>query len=164
MQALVEHMGINRYSIYETFKSKNALFLAVLDHYRDTRIAAVFHDLNQPEAALAELRHFFANRLAAAQTPAARRGCLVCNTTTELVPHDPAIALGVYKSLAHITQTFQHVLKNARARGELSQTTDVSRYAHYLTGVFVGLAVYAKSPVNRQALADYLQVALAAVQ
>jgi TetR/AcrR family transcriptional repressor of nem operon len=163
MQDLVEQMGINRYSIYATFGSKHNLFLAALDRYRETRIAELLRDLEHPEASLEDLRRFFAQRLDIAQTPAGKRGCLVCNTTTELVPHDPAAAASVHQSLDRITQAFRQVLAHAQARGELGTHIEVNRYAHYLTGVFLGFLVYAKSGVDRQALEDYVQVTLAAL-
>ncbi len=35
VQDLVEHMGINRFSLYDTFGSKHELFMAALDRYSE---------------------------------------------------------------------------------------------------------------------------------
>lgn len=164
MEELVEHMGINRYSLYTTFGSKHTLFLAALQHYRDTVIALLVRDLEEPDTSLEALRHFFAQRVDTAVTSRERWGCLACNTAMELIPHDPVVAAAIRTCFDRLTQAFRHVLERAQARGELGRHLDATCYAQYLTGVFLGFLVYAKSLGDRQALENYVQVALSGLK
>ena len=43
----------------------------------------------------------------------------MCNSATELAPHDPAVAAKVDRYVHRLTNAFQRALTNARQRGEL---------------------------------------------
>ena len=58
IQDLVDHMGIGRRSLYDTFKSKHDLFLAALDRYRDIAYESTSRSgerLVSPKAAIQEI-------------------------------------------------------------------------------------------------------------
>ena len=48
---LVEHMGINRQSLYDTFGDKHSLYLAALDRYREVEGRKLFELLSVQEDA-----------------------------------------------------------------------------------------------------------------
>jgi TetR/AcrR family transcriptional repressor of nem operon len=59
IQDLVEHMGISRQSIYDTFGDKHWLFLQALDRYREIQSRKVFAVLERPGSMKKNLRQLF---------------------------------------------------------------------------------------------------------
>ena len=51
---LTERMGINRFSMYDTFGDKRSLYLAALDRYVDREVEKATAPLREPEATLEE--------------------------------------------------------------------------------------------------------------
>jgi TetR/AcrR family transcriptional regulator, transcriptional repressor for nem operon len=163
MDDLVAALGVQRYGIYTTFKNKQSLFLAALDHYLDTVVGSLLQEMAQPGAGLAALRSYFDQLVAIAHTPAGLYGCLMCNTAIELAPHDPATAQKVNAFLARLHGTFRGAVATAQQRGDLPAAITPDDAARYLTGIVLGLNVYVKTPVDRQHIDAYIRVALAAI-
>ena len=94
LQALLEHMQIGRQSLYDTFGDKRQLFLEALDRYGKVHIDKMLDRLNETNASLESIREYFADFVRFYSSPRTRRGCLVANSTLELVPHDEEVARG----------------------------------------------------------------------
>lgn len=160
---LVGELGVQRYGIYSTFKSKQGLFLAALEHYLTTVVGALLSELERSDAGLAAIQNYFARMVSIARTPAGLRGCLMCNTAVELAPHDAAVSEHVHAFLRRLEVAFGGAIANAQARGELAPVVTPTDGACYLTGVVLGLNVYVKTPVERDAIDTYIRVALSAI-
>ena len=160
IEDLVEELGVQRYGIYATFKNKHDLFLAALDRYQTALASEWLQGVEQPDASLPAIEAHFAQLIATAETPAGRQGCLMCNTATELALHNDAVAQKVNDHVQRLTGAFRHALTNAQQQGEIGAAVNAEEYAPYLTGVVLGVSVYAKTPVDREAIKAYVQVAL----
>lgn len=160
---LVTELGVQRYGIYSTFKSKQGLFLAALEHYLTTVVGALLSELERPDAGLASIQTYFARMVSIARTPAGLRGCLMCNTAVELAPHDEAVSEHVHAFLRRLEAAFRGALTTAQAHGELAPVVTPADGARYLTGVVLGLNVYVKTPVERDTIDTYIRVALSAI-
>lgn len=164
LQDLETAMAINRFSIYATFQSKHGLFLAALQHYRDTVVAHLLRDLETPHPGLQELRSFFSQFIELGQTTMGRWGCLICNSATELVRHDADVAQEVTAYKARLIQAFRRALTNAQARGELTGQADPDSLALYLLGSLFGLMLLLKTGAAQAELTQYVQTVLAQLQ
>src|ERR1043165_9157841 len=89
---LVEHMGINRQSLYDTFGDKHSLYLAALDRYREVEGRKMFELLDAPGPVKRALRRLFASVVECAVGGGERRGCFVGNATSELAGRCKATA------------------------------------------------------------------------
>jgi TetR/AcrR family transcriptional repressor of nem operon len=140
---LVEGMGISRQSLYDTFGSKRALFIRVLDHYRSTQLAGALALLDRPGSPLENVRAVlrFFHELA---TDSRCRGCLVANAIVEVGPHDEEIAAFLGETLDLLQSALARSLAEARARGELPQHKCPDRLAHALTNSIMGLVITGK--------------------
>jgi TetR/AcrR family transcriptional repressor of nem operon len=87
----------------------------------------------------------------------------MCNTAVELAPHDPVIGERVRAFLQRLEAAFSGAIANAQQRGELASVVTPRDGARYLTGIVLGLNVYVKTPVERDAIDTYIQVALTAL-
>ena len=160
IEELVEHTGVSRYGLYNTFGDKHALFLSALDVYRTEAVSVLLGPMEAPDAALPELRGYFDTLVSIAGTPQGRWGCFGCNTAVELAPFDKAATEKVKALFQRLTLAFRHALSNAQQRAELPESFDVDAYADYLVGVAQGLFVLMRSSTNRGAIQRFISVAL----
>lgn len=158
---LVQQIGVSRYGLYTTFENKHKLFLATLDRYRDTFISQLLADLETPNASLTEILGYFADFVEITKTELGKLGCFMCNTATELASQDKQVCEKVDRYLQRLTEAFRKALTNAQQQNEITSDIEVDDYAKYLTGVTLGLCVYARSQTNPEIIESYVRVALA---
>jgi TetR/AcrR family transcriptional repressor of nem operon len=160
IQDLVETMGINRGSLYDTFGDKRSLFLAAIAHYDETVVERIVTRLETPDAAKQAIIDHFEDLIERAASDKTRRGCLLTNTAIELCPHDADTAKRIATNLERIENAFYHALQRAVAKGELKNTENLHALARYLTCTLQGLRVICKVNPNREILQDITQIAL----
>jgi AcrR family transcriptional regulator len=143
---LVEALGVNRYSLYETFGSKRALFTRVLEGYLADVIDPRLAPLDRPGAGFDALVTYFENFGAFFQTAPANlagRGCLLLNTATELAVLDDDAAAMVENYRRRMAGVFLAVLTQAVRDGDLETAEPAEdatrRRAELLTAQVVGL-------------------------
>ena len=97
---LVEATGINRGSLYGTFKDKNGIFLAVIDRYLETVAKSLMVTLSDPNPRQA-IERMFDSIVGRLSDPKFPRGCLIVNTSGNFltrrsvyVAKDPALSQG----------------------------------------------------------------------
>lgn len=163
MQDLVQTMGINRGSLYNTYGDKRSLFIAALrrydQHYRQARLAALERE-QTPMAAIAGL---FQDWIAQLQADSIPHGCLLTNTALELAAHDPEIGEIVAESQKEIEAFFRRLIAQGQIRGEIATGIDVQQTARSLLASLLGLLVLARSrpePPLLQSIADAAMMSL----
>ena len=140
-QMLVEELGVNRYSLYAEFGSKQALFDAALGRYDVEVVERNFGPLQAPNAGAAEIVALFEFFAKASTGPAAGRGCLLCNTAVEFGPTDPSGSEFVARYFARISSAFTQALGNAKETGDLKGSVDVAKESSFFTAAVLGLFV-----------------------
>jgi TetR/AcrR family transcriptional repressor of nem operon len=163
MQDLVDAMGINRGSLYDTFGDKHALYMAALTRYRADSLAkmrAAMAGADTPRAALAAA---FARIIGVVEKRGDRRGCFVCNTAVELGPHDTALAAAVADTFETIAATLEEQVSKGQETGEIRSDRDAGELARYLTANLNGLRVMAKAGQPVAALKQTAEIALGAL-
>src|SRR5213075_2124987 len=75
IQELVEHMGINRQSLYDTFGDKHALYLKALDRYREVESRKLFELLGRGGSVKKAFRQLFSGVVEGSLGAGERRGC-----------------------------------------------------------------------------------------
>lgn len=144
VQDLVEQMGINRGSLYDTFGDKRALFLAAIAHYNKTAFTKAIAQLEAPDAAKQAIVDYFQNFIEYATNDQQRRGCLMTNSAVELAPHDSTTAGCITAHLQRLENAFYHALVNASEKGEITPKQDLRGLARFLTCNLQGLHVMCK--------------------
>jgi TetR/AcrR family transcriptional regulator, transcriptional repressor for nem operon len=164
VQALVQGMGINRFSLYSTFGGKHQLFVAALERYRDTIAADLVGELEQAVSGLAAIRQFFTRLVDFFASAQGWRGCLLTNTAVELAPHDPQAAAKVQAYVVRLEERFYRMLLQAQQSQQLAAAHTCRDLARFLTGSALGLGVLAKTSPGRQALEGYAAVVLSVLE
>ena len=138
---LVEHLGVNRYSIYAEFGSKQALFDTALGRYEQEVIDQSFSPLESPDAGLAEIQRLLEFYAAAAHGSVSGKGCLLCNTAVEFGANDPSGAGFVQRYFARLTTAFSAALHTACQDRCLRGDLKLGEEAHFLTASVLGIFV-----------------------
>ena len=143
VEQLTGSMGINRFSLYETFGDKRALYLKALAKYRQkiaTELLAGFDD----QRGLVAIQSYFERLADILSTELGRNGCLMQNATVESALEDAGIAAETHAFNDHLQGLFHRALSQARATGCLSDEEDLHDRARALFALAQGMMVLAK--------------------
>ena len=163
MQDLVEAMGINRQSLYDTFGDKRTLFLAALDRYVEQQGTQLQQMLEQTPSAKEGLRRIFDSIVSAAMQ-GDRRGCLLVNTAVELPVHDEQTARSLCAKLAQAEDLLRDTVRRAQAAGEISHKHRPETLARFLMNNIRGMRSMAKAADDPAGLRDVVDMVFAALE
>lgn len=160
MQDLVDHMGIHRRSIYDTFGDKHSLFLAALTYY-ETFVIETFTGIirNAPtvKKAVRDIFHFV---IQAAEMDVYPTGCLSVNAAVELSLLDQDIKQIVTKMFKDTEVMFEQMLEDGRKTGELKEELNPHMTAQFLHNNLIGLRVMVKTNYSKEELESSLDLIL----
>ncbi len=160
MDDLVEETDVSRYGLYGVFGNKRELYRKALRRYSEQLGAQFLGDLLKPDASLPQIQHAFARLTALASSELGRRGCMLCNTATEVGAHDEEIAKEVRQLYDRVTRVFERALVNAKRKNQLTQSVDTAGWARQLTGLSQSLAVMARSRYPVKELGRHVKFSL----
>ncbi len=132
MQNLVDYVGINRASLYDTFGNKRQLFENAIRNYKDQNHQFISAYLAVEFSLVPGLRGLFYGAVEMALGDADCKGCMVVNTTAELLPGDPEILGFLRENQRDFESIFVQFLTWAKERGELNSSANVEASALYL--------------------------------
>ncbi|HYY99212.1 MAG TPA: TetR/AcrR family transcriptional regulator [Pyrinomonadaceae bacterium] len=157
---LVERMGINRQSLYDTFGDKHSLYLAALDRYREVEGRKMFELLERPGPVKRALRELFEGVVECSLGGGERRGCFVGNATSELAGRCKATAEKACGQMAAAEEALYRALARGRKAGEIKGARDLRAVARFLYSSLQGLQLMSKATRDRKTLEDVVRVTL----
>jgi TetR/AcrR family transcriptional regulator, transcriptional repressor for nem operon len=158
MQDLVDHMGIHRRSIYDTFGDKRSLFLASLNHYEELIVNEMERIISSTSSIKQTIRDVFIFVLnSIEQYP---KGCLSVNAAIELSLLDKEIGRIVTKMFNRTEDMFNNLIKRGQTSGELSKEIDSDITSRFLHNNLVGIRVLIKTNYNKKELEGIITLAL----
>lgn len=162
MNDLCDAMGVRSPSLYAAFESKEALYLAAIEHYVLVHGQPVWDRLGEGATA----REGVANLLrgAAEILPKSRSAPAGCMAVLGAVSDEwPAsIARAVKKVRLDMLGNLRRRLEAAVANGELSAATDIEALSRFYLSVFQGMAIQAKDGATPAELKGAADAAIAA--
>ncbi|WP_037311354.1 TetR/AcrR family transcriptional regulator [Amycolatopsis orientalis] len=153
IQDLVEALAVERGSLYGTFGDKRSFYLEAVRHYWEVyerRLTAAL-DTDPLLPALREILTHPARLDELISDFGMPNGCLVGNTTAELVPHDSEATEIVARSYRRFTDLVTDALRRAQAAGEVTDDTSPEAQAQLLLYVVQGLSLVSRAGVDRKA-------------
>ena len=166
VQDLVDELSVQRGSLYAAFGDKRDLYLKAVALYADEnreRLEAMLGD----GPVLPALRRMLTEpaTLTGAQEGAKRRrGCLIGNTTAELVPGDEQARALVAAAFGAFIQAVAAALKRGQDTGEVATTATPEAQAHLLLMLFQGSALVSRAQPARDQLLAGIDLALDALR
>ncbi|XWW44392.1 TetR/AcrR family transcriptional regulator [Fibrella sp. USSR17] len=160
MQDLVDSMGINRASLYDTFTDKHTLYLNALERYRDLNCADMAEATSGATTAQAKIRAIFDKAIAETLDDQEHKGCFMTNATLEMLPHYEDVKAIVADNFVQLDATFRQILSAGVAGGELSADLSPDRVVPFLMSQLSGIRVLGKAIPNGTMLNQVVDLAL----
>jgi TetR/AcrR family transcriptional repressor of nem operon len=154
MQDLVDGMGINRQSLYDTFGHKEKLYHAALERYRGKAVEQMFALLEGDLPFRKALATLF-NSVAAHLSSPASMPCFMAYAALERSRENPLTARYVRDSFERNIARFEGRIRRAREAGEIGPHHDPAALARYLQNALHGLQITARcgaSPADLDAI------------
>lgn len=161
MQELVDHLGINRASLYDTYGGKDALFEKAFEQYRQMNTQAAEALLASEPSVKEGFRKLFTASLEATVKDPDKKGCFVVNTTTELLPNEEKWLPILDRNRKTFEALFLKHLQRGVAQGEISPDKGLKSIAAMLFALNNGIGVVAKINPSKK---DMIQIVEAALQ
>ncbi len=161
MEDLVVCMGINRASLYDTFGDKKQLYMAALKHFqgqsqRTNRQIMARHEAS-PKAQIIAIME---GQLEDALNDGEQKGCLLANATSEMALLDADICQFVQNNISAVEQTFENLIRQAQARGEINADLPPQYAANFLSNFVHGMRTVTKTNPDATKMREGLKLAL----
>ncbi|PHN04201.1 TetR/AcrR family transcriptional regulator [Flavilitoribacter nigricans] len=148
MQELVDGMGINRASLYDTFGSKEELFDQAFKLYQQENQEKIRAFLFSQQPVQRGILRLFEKAIDGALRDPDTKGCFVVNATTEMVSTDCTMHTMLTENRLDFEQLFYDYLQAGSARGEITPEKDLKAIAALIFTLYNGVMVLTK--VNRK--------------
>jgi TetR/AcrR family transcriptional repressor of nem operon len=160
MSDLVEHLGLARQSVYDTFGDKHAIYIAALRRYCEQRLAWMAPLFRSERPVRAILREYLEHAIEWGLQGEQPRGCMLINAAVGLPHEDEEARNLVADTMKTGGREMVAMLQRAQERGEIGMHQNPSALARFFASVMTGILVLSKTTRNRQALQDVAEVAL----
>lgn len=160
MQDLVNTMGINRASMYQTYGNKYELYVASIDRYIENSVAMLNQTLEDPGSPLENLRGLF-QLLIMGSLDGEMQGCFLNNTAIEFGPHDATMAKKVRDAWIEFENVFAALIQRAIDMNEIKADAEVHLLAQLLNINLQGLMAQTKASTSKEKLFDSINVLIA---
>ncbi|WP_149096047.1 TetR/AcrR family transcriptional regulator [Paenibacillus terrae] len=150
MTDLVEHMGIHRRSLYDTFGDKHTLFLKAMDRFRTKVNSELAGIVKGSETAVEALQLIISYMIYGNEDSPS--GCLMVNSAVELAMRDVDVDSKATESFTLTEQLFKDIILWGQENGELNLDYDASVLAEHLNVVGIGLRAMARTSIPKENL------------
>ncbi|CAH0145174.1 HTH-type transcriptional repressor ComR [Peribacillus sp. Bi96] len=161
MQDLVEHMGIHRRSLYDTFGDKHALFMRGLERYGEIVKSKIEKQIQPIGSVKQAIRRIF--EIVIQQDEQQLIGCLMVNTAVEMAMHDEEVAEKVVESFSKTENLFYELLQHGQQSGEISSQHDPKSLSQFLHNSLLGLRVLVKTTDDNKKLESIIDMTVSVI-
>ncbi len=145
MAGLEKSLGINKFSIYNTFGNKHQLFIAALNRYDKKVFGQLLEVLGAEPYGFAAIERALDLLEDKMQGDMAHFGCLILNTGAELSSHDADISIRINKMNRSLEDAFYEALAFAKQQGEVDKDLALKECARFLLALYQGMVMVAKN-------------------
>jgi TetR/AcrR family transcriptional regulator, transcriptional repressor for nem operon len=160
MQELVDGLGINRSSIYDSFGDKQELFTAALKYYRQANTAQMLKMIEESGDIKKTIQDIFEHVKEESLNEKNHEGCMMVNTAVELASHEKKIFSLVFDNMSVVQGSLAKAIKAAQARNEVSKKNTAEALANSILTAINGLRVAAKWGAEKKVFDDVMKVTM----
>lgn len=158
LQNLVEHMGIHKRSMYDTFGDKHSLYLQALERCVDTTEENLRQKAKDPLSVRDTIRKLLESTLEYEEID--RKGCLVVNSATELALRDEVAAEQIKRNFNSTQEILLELIKLGQHTGELDTRHDPKPLAIAILNLWLGIRVQTRVVTDRDELYSMIDGAI----
>jgi len=146
---LTTAMGINRFSLYDTFGDKRTLYLKALDYYENHIVEPMIEQVNATES-LDDIAAYFERLIESQHTIDHAPCCLMHKAAVDQSACDEDTRRRVESIRSNVHAAFRDALARCRKNGDLRRGVSLTDAAWVLVLLQVGFAGFASTPVPRR--------------
>ncbi|MFB9076837.1 TetR/AcrR family transcriptional regulator [Flavobacterium procerum] len=143
-QDLVNHLGLSRSSLYDTFGDKQKLFVTSLKRYQKQGQDAVKELLENSENVKDAISQIFKQAVLESLDDRITKGCFMVNSAVELAMHEPQIEKIVIENRQIMEEVFFNAIKKGQEKGQISTKNDAQMLARFVFNNYSGIRVLAR--------------------
>ncbi|MFC8244553.1 TetR/AcrR family transcriptional regulator [Streptomyces chartreusis] len=160
MRDLAEATGLGSGSIYAAFGSKEGLYLAALDLYRQRYALPLIDLLRSGNDARDVIREVFVGSVDEIVKDGSRRACLIVAAAMERARGDAQVAARLRSTTQALELALFDVIAEGQVRGQVPADRSAADLARFLVASLQGLRVMGAIDPDRAALTRSAEVAL----
>lgn len=154
--------GLNTFSMYREFASKEGLFEAAMDSYYHSVLMKMVSRLKQ-KPGLDAIRDFF-DAFPTIVSSKGYTGCLFMNTLAEKNLVKGKVIRKVADFCSELSSLLERSILAAQESGEVDSRKDAKTLANYLVCMIQGLTLYGRVGVDKKMVKGMLDTALTAIE
>ncbi|OOM80211.1 TetR/AcrR family transcriptional regulator [Clostridium sp. BL-8] len=147
---LVEHMGIHRRSLYDTFGDKHTLFLKTMDFYEELIKNKIQAGVLHAETAKQAIQFIFDFTIEGYEDK--QWGCLIVNSATEMALRDKEIEEKIEKTFMQTEQLIADLVQKGIQTGEFSSDYDPEVLSEIFQNALLGIRVQLRISASKEKL------------
>jgi TetR/AcrR family transcriptional repressor of nem operon len=147
---LVEHMGIHRRSLYDSFGDKHTLFLKTIDCFGEFIKARLKFEISRAETAKQAIQFIFDFMIE--ESGDRSLGCLFVNSATELAPRDREVGEKINEAFMQLENLLEDCIRKGQQAGEFRCDYDAEVLAENLHNALLGIRVLARTSASKEKL------------
>jgi TetR/AcrR family transcriptional repressor of nem operon len=160
IQDLVDATGLGRGSLYAAFGSKDGLYLAVMDRYRELYAVPLVELLRSGADPRELIREVMVGLVDEIVADGSHQACLIVGAAMERTQHDVSVVERLRATTKSLEDAFFEVLVQAQADGLLSGTRAAADLARFLVMSLQGIRVMGAIDPDRATLMASVDVVL----
>ncbi|MBU3178359.1 TetR/AcrR family transcriptional regulator [Clostridium estertheticum] len=145
---LVEHMGIHRRSLYDTFGDKHTLFLKTIDCYEELIKNKIQIGTLHAETAKQAVQFIFDFMIEGYEDRP--WGCLIVNSATEMALRDKEVDEKTEKAFMQTEHFLADLVRKGQQTGEFSCNYDAEVLSEILQNTLLGIRVLVRTSASKE--------------
>lgn len=154
---LTEAMGINRFSLYDTFGDKHTLYIKALDSYHQRFVGPIIEKINAIDT-LAGLEAYFDGVIEFLQGNSGKPCCMMQKAAVSAPGIDEDACQRVKESRSGFQEAFEGVFNRLRDKGELADHIDLKAAAFLTVTTQSGLLSFNAPPMPAEQARAGIQI------
>lgn len=160
LQQLLKVTRLSKSSFYQTFGSKQQLFVACLAHYRHASLQAMQAWRQEHPDALALLEKILLSTADDAERNEGPRGCLLMNSAVEFAQHDAGLSRLVRGHLDRLRAFFEEAITAGQQAGDIRADKSAADLAGFIVMSMGGLRTQVKAGADRREVGTLVALVL----
>ncbi len=152
LQDLIEAMDLSKSSFYQSFSSKQDLFIKCLENYQNKLVSDLGDNLMKAKTTRKFIEETFKSLISTAESEAGMRGCLLMNSPNEFHFGDVALSPTISVGFEKLQSLLQIAVKQAQKEGDIAPDKDAEALAYFIIANISGLRTMVKVGTNAKTL------------
>jgi TetR/AcrR family transcriptional repressor of nem operon len=157
-QDLVDELGINRSSLYDTFGDKRNLFIRVLEQYHLLYSTKMIEALNTTEDIVETVHIILRQTVKESIADAEVKGCFMVNSAVEFTQLDEDIKQIIDKNKQEVEDALCKALRKGQENGQVNKKHSARALSRTIFNTITGIRVAARMGTPKRAMEDIVQV------